>query len=194
MLVMVGTRTDAHFFRSQPGGNRIGIRLFVYGQRRSVGLSLIFVIRMQVWRKKTKEALLTWWRWMRRKVSGNGIQGKTEFVNLVCKEGSKTVCERSRWSRRSKGDADFRWSSLLTVCQMARIIGGRRDEVRVGRNLFGWEDKHIRMMNDGRTTAEGKDSDHGRNGWRWLTSSKTSKKMVWWQQTGAAVHCQRLSN
>jgi len=39
------------------------------------------------------------WRWVRRQDSGDGSQGKAEFVNLVCKERSKAVCERRRWSR-----------------------------------------------------------------------------------------------
>ena len=33
---------------------------------------------------------------VRREESGDGSEGEAEFVNLVCEERSKTVCERRR--------------------------------------------------------------------------------------------------
>jgi len=68
----------------------IGISLFVWTVKNWFGHSSEGrELRRCYWR----------WKWVRREHSGDGSQGKAEFVNLVCKERSKTICERRRWSR-----------------------------------------------------------------------------------------------
>ena len=66
---------------------------------------------------------------MRREDRRDGSQGKAEFMNLARKERSKTVSERRSEEEEGREDADFRWSSLLTVCRRRRGLSDE-DETR----------------------------------------------------------------